>query len=138
MKLEIIHNGFLEVIKSYTIWETIDILPNTVPSGAKIRLQPLDDERSKVSIIREYPFNNEVKAARLNKINISNLMSDIKIDMRYNVDNWTPEKLTEIQLKQTEKRLKYNALLLRLKEAVSVYNEALERQRLEIEGYNKV
>ena len=138
MKLEQTNSGFRAIIKVWRIYEALEVSPDIVPVGAKLIIEHTNDSETKITICRDCPFDIAVKSARAAQIAVSNIREGFNPYIKYNVDNWTPNKLADAQVKNKERNIRYNELLLKYKECTKIYNDALEAQKLEILSYTEL
>jgi hypothetical protein len=137
MKLELTVNAFREIIKSYNCYDSsVNINPQGIPSGALITIDHYGDNEGDghyaITIYRDHLFNAAVLTARKDKFIYSDAMTGNYPIQKYDVTNWSPEKLADMQIKVRERLEKYNAMSARLKELTKIYNDALEAQRQNI------
>mgnify|MGYP000986594028 CR=1 FL=1 len=139
MQLEKTNKGFRHIIKvSKQYVKELIITPDTVPSGCLLLVNAYNEtdeyeSQFKLTIYKDYPFNENVKALFKTLQGLSEVCSTANYANKFAIDSWTPEKLAEMQAKVKERQTRYNELCTEYRLAREAYNEALELQKKEIE-----
>jgi alpha-N-acetylglucosamine transferase len=134
MNMTITQTGFREVIESYDYYSTpIKLKVSNLQPDAVVEITPYEGYAC-VTIYRDYPFNEALKAATSLKAEAATASYKLYPTTRFDIDGWTPEKLAEVQSNNAAQAAAYEVATARLIEATAAYDAAFDAQFIEVEN----